>query len=210
MAWLCVAANIENEVVYACRDMEELQWLTEPYFNVIPKIFSLNDEEIEWLNAGNYEFRIRYNGHRAVYLNGINRSEEAQKLSKLITYKHRLFTIFKGRINHGWYKVKSIMPELDLVYERKYKEAIDILELKNNSIYFSDGLVSDYALETEMKIEHAARLIKVKHENSLAHIRKLERLRLRHMNAIRKATTLEELEKANYAIDKDLFTNMLL
>jgi hypothetical protein len=102
------------------------------------------------------------------------------------------------------------MPELDLVYERKYKEALDILENKDDSIYYYDGLVADYALETGMKIEHAARLIKVKHENAMTHVRKLERLRIRHMTAIKRAKALEELEKVHGAIDKDLFTNMLL
>ena len=210
MAWLCVAANIENEVVYACEDMEELQWLTEPYFNVIPKIFALKDEEIEWLRAGQFDFRIRYNGHRAVYLEKIERKDDTRQLSKLIMYKHKLFNLFRGRIEHGWHKAKSLMPELDLVYERKYKEALDILENKDTSIYYHDGLVADYALETGMKMEHAARLIKVKHENAMTHVRKLERLRIRHMTAIKRAKALEELEKVHGAIDKDLFTNMLL
>lgn len=210
MGWLPVAATIENEIVYACEDMEELQWLTEPYFNVIPKIFALTDEEIAWLRGKTFDFRIIYNGHRAVKLESITRKEDTVKLSKLLLYKHKLYQVFKGRIEHGWHKAKSLMPELDLVYERKYKEALDILENKEKSIYCYDGLVSDYALETGMKMEHAARLIKVKHENAMTHIRKLERLRIRHMSAIKRAKTLEELEKIHASIDKDLFTNMLL
>ena len=209
MAWLPVAATIENEIVYACDDMEELQWLTEPYFNVIPKIFSLTDEEIAWLKGKRFDFRIIYNGHRAVKLESITRKDDTVKLSKLISYKHRLYQVFKGRLEHGWHKAKSLMPELDLVYERKYNEALDILK-SSDSRYRQDGLVSDYALEKNMNIEHAARLIKVKHENAMTHGRKLERMRIRHMSAIKKANTLEELEQIHSAIDKDLFTNMLL
>lgn len=210
MAWLPVAATIENEIVYACEDMDELQWLTEPYFNIIPKIFSLADDEIGWLNAQNFNFRIRYQGHRNVYLEKVDRKDETKQLGKLIAYKHKLYQLFKGRLEHGWHKAKSLMPELDLVYERKYKEALEILNPNQDSEYVFDGLVADYALETGMKIQNAALLIKVKHENAMTHARKLERLRLRHMSAIKKAKTLEELEKIHAAIDKDLFTNMLL
>jgi hypothetical protein len=210
MGWLPVAATIENEIVYACKDMDELQWLTEPYFNVIPKIFSLTDDEIGWLNSQNFDFRIRYQGHRNVYLEKVNRKDETKQLGKLIAYKHKLYQLFKGRLEHGWHKAKSLMPELDLVYERKYLEALEILDPNKNSVYSIDGLVADYALEAGMKLEHAALLIKVKHENAMTHARKLERLRLRHMSAIKKAKSLEELEKIHAAIDKDLFTNMLL
>lgn len=209
MAWLPVAATIENEIVYACANMGELQWLTEPYFNVIPKIFALSDTEINQLQNGNFNFRIRYNGHRNVYLEDIDRDEATVKLSKLILFKHKLLKLFKGRLEHGWHKAKSIMPELDQIYERKYIEAVDILA-SHKSSYRQDGLVSDYALETNMNIEHAAMLVKVKHENAMSHARKLERLRLRHMRSIKNATTLEELEMIHAAIDKDLFTNMLL
>lgn len=209
MSWLPIATTIENEVVYACDDMEELQWLTEPYFNVIPKIFSLKKEEINWIKEGDLNFRVRYNGHRDVYLEHINeRNPETAKLSKLITYKHRLFNLFRGRLEHGWHRAKSLMPELDLVYEYKYKEALHILA--NNGLVEADGFVSDYALENNMPVIDAAMLIKIKHENAMSHVRKLERMRLRHMNAIKKAQTLEELEKVHAAIDKDLFTNMLL
>ena len=209
MAWLPVATTIENEIVYACDDMEELQWLTEPYFNVIPKIFSLTDIEINHLQNGNFNFRVRYNGHRNVYIEDVDRNEDTAKLSRLIMFKHRLLKLFKGRIEHGLHKSSSIMPFLDILYERKYNEAIDILSFPF-SPYRQDGLVSDFALEVDMDIEHAARLIKVKHENAMSHARKLERLRLRHMRAIKKANTLEELEMIHAAIDKDLFTNMLL
>jgi len=208
MAWLPVAATIENEVVYACEDMDELQWLTEPYFNVIPKIFAFSDDEISWLKGKNYDFRIRYNGHRAVYLESVKRKEETIQLSKLLTYKHKLYTLFKGRLEHGWHKAATLMPQLDLVYERKYQEALKVLD--GDQFLARDGLVADYALETGMKIEEAAMLIKVKHENAMTHARKLERLRIRHMAAIKKAKTLEDLEKIHAAIDKDLFTNMLL
>ena len=209
MAWMPVAATIENEIVYACENMGELQWLTEPYFNVIPKIFALPDVEINHLRNGEFDYRIRYNGHRSVYLEDHDRDDTTVKLSKLIMFKHRLFKLFKGRLEHGWLKANSIMPELDLVYERKYVEAIDILAFQD-SPYRRDGLVSDFALETDMKIDHAAKLIQVKHENAMSHVRKLERLRIRHMDAIKHAKTLEELEVIHAAIDKDLFTNMLL
>ena len=209
MAWLPVATTIENEIVYSCQNMEDLQWLTEPYFNVIPKIFLLTDIEIENLRNRHFDFRIRYQGHRNVFLEEIDRKEDTVKLSKLIMMKHKLFHIFKGRLEHGWNKAKSLMPELDIVYERKYNEAVDILAFLD-SPYRRDGLVLDYALEMNMPIEHAARLIQVKHENAMSHVRKLERLRLRHMSAIRKANTQEELEIIHAAIDKDLFTNMLL
>jgi hypothetical protein len=209
MSWLPVATTIENEVVYACANMEELQWLTESYFNIIPKVFSLTEKEIQNLRARNFEFRIRYQGHRNVYLEEISRKTETIDLTKLIMMKHKLFLLFKGRLEHGWHKAKSLMPELDSIYKQKYKEAIDILAFRD-SPFRQDGLVLDYALETGMDIEYAAKLIQVKHENAMTHSRKLERLRLRHMSAIKKANTLEELEIIHAAIDKDLFTNMLL
>lgn len=208
MAWLPVAATVENEVVYSCHNMEDLQWLTEPYFNVIPKIFALTDSEIENLRNRHFDYRIRYQGHRNVYLEEINRKEETVQLTKLISMKHKLYNIFKGRLEHGWHKATSIMPQLDMVYERKYREAIDILA--HGGWTSCDGLVSDYASEKNIPIRDAAMLIKVKHENAMSHVRKLERLRIRHMNAIKKANSLEELEVIHAAIDKDLFTNMLL
>ena len=112
----------------------------------------------------------------------------------------------KGRFEHALNKHRSILSHQTEIYQYKYDEAREIAA--GNTI--ADGFVGDYANEIGIDLNAAANLILQKHDDRLQHLRKIERLRIRHFNALKECRTSEDFAKLASELDKDFFVNMLM
>ena len=209
MRWIAIAATAENEVIAAYEDIVLLEEVASEDFDVIVKIYGVTDTEIEALRSRNWNWRIRFNNLRSTYLEPCVRSEKAREFSEIYAARIDMMQGLKGRFEHALNKHKSLLSQQHVIYHAKAEEAHHIMSF-NESPFRNDGYVKDYAEEVGLDIEAAAQLILVKHDGWHQHLRKIERLRIRHFAAIKRARTAEQFKSAAAAIDKDFFINMLL
>ncbi len=210
MSWIAIAATVDNVIIAVHDDITLLNEAAEYDFDVIVKMYGVSEEEYSKLKLGNLSWRIRFNNLRSIYLEPIIKSNHHEELSKI--YSQRLLQLInvRGRFEHALNKHKPLLSQQLIIYEAKAKEAKDLIEHSMFSEYFNDGYVKDYAEEVGLDVMIAAKLILTKYNNWHAYLRKLERLRLRHLVTIKKARTVEDFSKIVSAIDKDFFINMLL
>lgn len=207
-SWIAIAATIDNQVIIAHDEIVLLQEISEYDFDVTVKIYGVLPNEYNALKEGNFNFRIKFNSLRSTELIPIEKSEHAMSLTDI--YKKRLHHIInvRGRFEHALNKHRPLLSnQQQLIYDEKVKEAEFIVK---NKTYDYDGFVSDYASEKGLDIPTAANYIITKHKGQVEYLRKIERLRIRHMTAFKKARTAKEFDLAQSAIDKDFFINMLL
>lgn len=209
MRWIAIGATVENIVIAAHDDITLLETISEYDFNVIVKIYGLSDGEYNELKAGNFDYRIRFNNLRSVYLERTKRSQEAQQLSRIYIKRMQQMAAMRGRYEHAFNKHRALLSQQYEIYEAKAAEAKDIMT-NQSSPFVSDGYVKDFAEETGMEILAAATLIWAKYSNWHEYLRKIERLRLRHFKALKKARTDEEFLELSAQVDKDFFINMLM
>ena len=209
MRWIAIAATAENEVIAAYEDIVLLEEVASEDFDVIVKIYGVTEQEHEALRSRNWNWRIRFNNLRSTYLEPCARSERARTFSDIYAARIDLMQGLKGRFEHALNKHKTLLSQQHVVYRAKAEEARHILAWPDSQ-FRDEGYVKDYAEEAGLDIETAAQLILVKHDGWHQHLRKIERLRIRHFAAIKRARTAEQFKSASAAIDKDFFINMLL
>lgn len=209
MPWIAIAATVDNIVIAAVDDIVLLEEVAEYDFDVIVKVYGVSDIEYAKLKSGSFSWRIRFNNPRSTYLEPFNKLEYYQNLSRIYIKRLTQLVAAKGRFEHAFNKHKVLLSQQLTIYEAKAREAKDILE-NIDSVYRLDGYVNDYAEEIGIDIKSAAMLVLTKYTSWHEHLRKLERLRLRHFKAIKTATTQDEFSVAETALDKDFFINMLL
>ena len=209
MRWIAIGATVENVVIAAHEEITLLETIAEHDFDVIVKIYGLSDGEYNEIKSGNYDYRIRFNNLRSVYLERIGRSEETKQLSRIYTKRIQQMVAMRGRYEHAFNKHRALLSQQYEIYESKAMEAKDIIN-NPNSAFFLDGYVKDYAEESNMDVLAAATLIWAKYTNWHEYLRKIERLRLRHFNALKTAKTDEDFLALAAQVDKDFFINMLM
>ena len=206
MGWIAIASTVDNIVIAAHDDMNVLEQISEKDFSIIVKIYGLSDAEISNLKEGRLDYRIRFNNLRSTYLEKFNRSSAAAEMSTIYQKRLQIFTAMKGRFEHALNKHRSVLSHQSEIYQCKYNEAKEISS--GNPI--KDGFVSDYAEEVGLDLESAANLILQKHDDRLQHLRKIERLRIRHFNSLKECRTTEDFARLTSELDKDFFINMLM
>jgi hypothetical protein len=209
MKWIGIAATVENEVIIANDDITILEQVAEQDFKIIVKVYGVSDEEYTALKSGRYDYRIRFNNLRSTYLEPYTRSEETRRFSLIYNARINQMQAARGRFEHALNKHRSILSQQMWIYEAKAAEASDILS-DPDSPFRKDGFVFDYAQEIDLDIDTAATLVQTKYMGWYDYMRKIERLRIRHFNLIKRATTEEDFKSAAAALDKDFFINMLL
>jgi hypothetical protein len=209
MRWIAIGATVENVVVAAHDDITLLETVAEYDFDVIVKIYGLSDGEYNEIKAGNYDYRIRFNNLRSVYLERVERTDEVKQLSRIYVKRLQQMVAMRGRYEHALNKHRALLSQQYEIYEAKAMEAKDILG-DPNSRFLLDGYVRDFAEEANMDTLAAATLIWAKYSNWHEYLRKIERLRLRHFKAVKKARTDEEFMALSAQVDKDFFINMLM
>lgn len=209
MRWIAIAATAENDVIAAHDDIVMLETVSEYEFDAIVKVYGVSEDEYQNLKQGMYDYRIRFNNLRSTYLEPWTRDQHVQVLSRIYTARINAVNGIKGRLEHALNKHRTMLTHQTNVYEAKAREA-DHIQKNPDSPYRLDGFVSDYAEEKGLDIDTAAAIVSLKYNGWYQHMRKIERLRLRHFNAIKLARTEEDFKSAAAALDKDLFINMLL
>lgn len=207
-SWIAIASTVDNQVIIAHDEIVLLQEISEYDFDVIVKIYGVVPSEYNALKDGKFDFRIKFNSLRSTELIETEKTEHANALTEI--YRRRLHHIInvRGRFEHALNKHKSLLStQQQIIYNEKVKEAEEII---NNQYTTYDGFVSDYAAEKNMDLLSAANYIITKYNGHKEYLRKIERLRIRHMTAFKKAKTAKDFELAQSAIDKDFFINMLL
>jgi len=210
MRWIAIATTVENDVIIAHDDITVLEQIAEFDFDVIVKVYGISDDEYNELKCESYEYRIRFKNARSTYLESWTRDVRCHTLSSIYATRISAFYTMKGRFEHALNKHRTLLTHQTNVYEAKYKEALHIKEHASRSPYTLDGFVRDYAEEMNIDINTAASIIIMKYDGWYQHMRKIERLRIRHCRAIKIAKTIDDFKRASTALDKDLFINMLL
>ena len=207
--WIAIAATAENEIIAAHDDIVLLETISEYEFDAIVKVYGLTDGEYNSLKNGEYDYRIRFNSVRSTYLEPWERNDRLTTLTKIYMARITAINNIKGRLEHALNKHRTILTHQTNVYEAKAYEANHI---KNNlnSPYRDDGFVKDFAVERNIDIDTAAAMVSLKYDGWYQHMRKIERLRLRHFTAIKLAKNENDFKLASAELDKDLFINMLL
>lgn len=209
MAWIAIGATVDNIVITVNDDIILVEEAADYDFDVIVKIYQVSDDEYKSLKNGNLSWRIRFKSLRETYLEPIVKSQNQLELTGAYARRINQLINVRGRFEHALNKHKPMLSQQLTIYEAKVLEAKEIVS-DPSSKYVDDGFVKDYAEEKKLDIRTAATLIITKHENWYEHLRKIERLRLRHLTAIKKAKTSAEFAKVAADIDKDFFINMLL
>lgn len=207
--WITIGATVENEVVIASTDNIALEAITEKDFDIIVKTYGVSPVEYQLLIGKNYDYRIRYNNIRSIFLENYNRSDHLQELSSIYEKRLEILQSLRGRIEHALTKYKPLISQQLTIYQEKGREARDILE-NPLSKYIDSGFVKDFSLEMNLDIIAAAKLVDSKFKNWQEHLQKIERLRIRYFNAIKSAKTEDEFTQIKQGIDNDFFINMLM
>ena len=206
MGWIAIAATADNTVIYTHSDIVILEQISEMDFGTIVKIYQLADTEIHQLKSGVFDFQIRFNNPRSTYLESCVRLDHVRDLGDVYARRAMLLTNMRGRFEHALNKHRAILGHQAEIYNLKYAEAKSMLAGET----VTDGMVHDYAQETHMNPHDAAVLIVAKHDDRYQHLRKIERLRLRHFSRLKHAKTPEDFARLEAEIDKDFFINMLM
>lgn len=206
MGWIAIAATVDNLIIAAHDDIVMLEQISAMDFGSIVKIYGLSDAELGHLRAGNLDFRIRFNNLRSTYLEPMTRPKEVVDLSLVYRRRAQMYAAMKGRFEHALNKHRSVLSHQMTVYHLKYIEACQILEGRD----VVDGWVNDHAEEHGMTRLESASLIVAKHNDMVQHLRKIERLRLRHFHRLKMAKTEEDFNLLSAEMDRDFFINMLM
>lgn len=206
MNWIALACSAENHVLAWNESLALLESACASEFRAICRVYGVDDIEYQQLKNGNLDFRVKFSGPRNTELVGSKKTNDLESLSQLLQARVNMLSELHQRLAHGYKRFANVVSWQDTAYLLKKGQAYAVLGGVRNDI----GFVEDYAEEAKLDLEVAARMIIVKSTNQEALIRKLERLRIRHQEAIRSASNKLELSKARAAMDEDAFLSMLM
>jgi len=206
MEWLAIAATAENEVLAWSESLAVLESACGNEFRAICRVYGVEDLQAQQLRQNNLDFRLQFNGPRNTTLIPHRKELDLKALSQLLQTKVGLMKELHTRLSHGFKRFESVIPWQEEAYEEKYKQAVSVLNGQSDNT----GMVEDYSDESGFDINVSAGLIVNKYQNRKFLIRKLERLRIRHQNAIRLATTREDCNRIRAAMDEDAFLSMMM
>lgn len=208
MKWIALACTAEN-IVLACNEsLALLESACSGEFRAICRIFQVENWQYGRLINGDLSFRLKFLSARNTELVEETKTPELEQLSQLLQGRVALMQELHLRLAHGYRRFQSVVPWQQESYSVKRQQAQDYLAGKLEP--HECGFVSDLAEETGLDMVAAARLIMVKSDNHQALMRKLERLRMRHQESIRSATSREQLAAIRSQIEEDSFISMLM
>lgn len=206
MNWIALATSAENYLLAWHENLALLESACLGEFRAICRVYNVSDIEHEQLKNRNLDFSIKFSGPRTTELVGSKKPDDLKLLSEILQTRVSLIGELHQRIGHGYKRFTSVVPwQLD-AYRLKEEQACAALNGNTSNI----GFVEDYAAEANLSIEVAARMILTKSKNHNDLIRKLERLRIRHQEAIRSASTKLEFAQVRACMDEDAFLSMLM
>lgn len=208
MPSIAIASTIENIIIATSDNYILLKEIFEFNFDIIVKEYNLSDDNFNLLS---YPCRLKFNNIRDVIVEKITQfSQKDQELIHIYQYRKFLFDSTIGRYEHALRsKYRSLLTEQSRIYDAKFFEAEHIISF-NDSPYRKNGFVKDYSEELSIEISVAANMIITKHNNEKEHLKKLERLRIRHFSAIKRIQSKYDYQTVKDQIDKDFLLNMLL
>lgn len=206
MQWLALACTAENELLAWHDNLSLLESACSGEFRAICRIYGIDDLYAEQIKQGNLDIRLQFNGPRNTDCVGHKKDSETEILSKILSQRVAFINELHQRIAHGFKRFESVVPWQVESYQQKYEQALDVISNGNGQ----HGMVEDYAEEAGVSIPIAAGLIVNKYQNRNFLTRKLERLRIRHQIAIRKASTKEDFVAIRSAMEEDSFLSMLM
>jgi hypothetical protein len=208
MSSITIATTVDNTVIYSSHNMILLREISELDFDVIVREYNMSGPQIDRLHLA---ARLKINSITNIEVEAIDfLSPREKELQLIYMFRITLMENTIGRFEHALRsKHRYLISEQSRIYDAKYFEAKDILS-NTYSSYAINGFVKDYAEELNLNIISAANIIISKFENEQEHLRKLERLRIRHINAIKRINSIDDHTKVKHQIDKDFLLNMLL
>jgi hypothetical protein len=206
MQWLALACTAENELLAWNDNLSLLESACSGEFRAICRIYGIDDIIAGQLLDGNLDFRLQFNGPRNTDCVGHKKDTETEILSKILCQRVAFTNELHQRIAHGFKRFEPVVSWQVESYQQKYEEALNV----TLNLGRQQGMVEDYAEEAGLNINVAAGLIINKYQNRKFLIRKLERLRIRHQIAIRKASTKEDFVAIRSAMEEDSFLSMLM
>lgn len=206
MNWIALACSAENYVLAWSESLSILESACADEFRAISRIYGIDDIELQQLKNGNLDFRLKFSGPRSTELVGAKKPDDLHQLSQLLQARVGLMNELQQRLAHGYKRFAEVVPWQVQAYSLKKHQAWAVLGGARKDI----GLVEDYAQETDLDLETAARMIVTKATNQEALIRKLERLRIRHQEFIRQTRNKFEIAAARARMDEDAFLSMLM
>lgn len=206
MHWLALACTAENEVLAWSTDLSVLESACLGEFQAICRIYGVPDLQANQLRQGNLDFKLKFDGPRNTDFLAHRKSMETSILGQQLQTRVNLMDELQQRLSHGFKRFHDRFDWQSAAYELKYKQAIDVI--KNDML--DVGLIEDYAEETGLDLVTAANLVVNKYQNRVTTIRKLERLRIRFQNLIRKAKNKEEFGIVRSRMEEDSFLSMMM
>jgi hypothetical protein len=207
MRWIALACTAENEILAWSNELSILESACGGEFRAISRIYGIDDQFVSQFAQGNLNFRLKFDGPRNTTCEPFDRGPEINQLSGILQARVGLTAELYQRLAHGFKRFSPVVEWQEEAYQQKCAEALNVLFKVENS---QTGMVEDYAEEAGLDINVAAGLIVNKYQNRKFLIRKLERLRIRHQLAIRKASTKAEFLDIKSRMEEDSFLSMMM
>lgn len=208
MQWLALACTAENEILAWADSLAVLESACALEFRAICKIYGIDDVYANQIKQGKMNFRLEFDGPRNTNCVEHQKDEVNQTLSQILQARVGFMQELYQRLAHGYKRFSPVVEWQLEAYEMKYQQAL--VWNADISVNMPVGAIHDYADETGIDRDAVAGLIINKYENRQLLIRKLERLRIRHQTAIRKAKSKEDFVALRSAMDEDSFISMLM
>jgi hypothetical protein len=206
MNWLALACTAEGELLAWNESLAVLESACGGEFRAICRVYSVDEKVAEEFKKGNLDYVLRFKNARTTEFVAEERTKDIKILSMQLQAKVNLTIELGMRIAHGYKRFNDMVPWQQEAYKIKAEQANRVISNIDGDI----GMVVDYANVIQTDILTAAKVIKVKSENQAGLIRKLEYIRLKHQDAIRKAIDKEDMTKIRAAMEEDSFLSMLM
>lgn len=206
MEWMALACTADNIVLASHRNLPIIQSACAGEFRAICKIYGVDKLYVDQLGQKNFDFKLQFISAAETTFIPHKKTNSVKLLSDLLRAKVSLIVELEERLAHGYKRFSSVVEWQEIAYKEKYEQALRIINRQAGET----GMVLDYADEAGIDTITAASLIVVKNQNQTLLIRKLERLRIRHQIAIRKAATLQDIMNIRDAIKEDSFLSMMM
>lgn len=206
MNWLALACTAEGELLAWNESLAVLESACGGEFRAICRVYSVDEKVAEEFKKGNLDYVLRFKNARTTEFVAEERTKDIKILSMQLQAKVNLTIELGMRIAHGYKRFNDMVPWQQEAYKIKAEQANRVISNIDGDI----GMVVDYANVIGTDILTAAKVIKVKNDNQEGLIRKLEYIRIKHQDAIRKAIDKEDMTKIRAAMEEDSFLSMLM